>query len=157
MTLQEIWYIILCKWNGARRAVSFKLGREGHTQLSCMPQMTMWFHMSPHGCCRYVPWVHTSRFVLCVILAQWSCSCNGTEKYWHQSFALLLGLVGFNCPIHIRPSDFLSPPLHYTHLMHKKMRIGLWVYPATPFQISSITQWKPSQAADLRKPWPSQQ
>ena len=47
-----------------------------------------------------VPWVHTSRFVLSVILVQWSCKANGTGKCLHQSLALLLGLTSFNWSIH---------------------------------------------------------
>lgn len=146
MTLQEIWYIILCKWNGARRAVSFKLGREGHTQLSCMPQMTMWFHMSLHGCCRCVPWAHTSRFVLCVILVQWSCSYTEGKEYWHQSFPLLLGLVSFNYPIHIHSLTIIA-----LHVSWKKTS-GLGASRHPNFTHSSINLWRPCLGVGWRRP-----
>ena len=88
-TINHTVVIGICKQNGARRAVFLNLGLNSHTQVCACPQWNMWFHMYASDCRCIVPWVHTSRFVLSVILVQWSCKANGTGKCLHKSFAEL--------------------------------------------------------------------
>jgi hypothetical protein len=107
--------------------------QQSYTSL-CMPLMSMWFHMSYNDCRCKFPWVHTSRFVLSVILVQWSCRANGTEKHWPKSFALLLGLASFNCRIHFSNFFSFTTAAHDTFVHAKE--IESLCHPANAFSLN---------------------